>query len=218
MLGIAERRVPRKRRRQIVGIDRLPAIFVINLARRTDRMRRFDEQIARLGIVNAVRFEAVEHANPILGCALSHIACLRWMLSSGWRWVMVCEDDLRFTVGREALDALVDAFLDDPRAEVACFQYSHRAVERHSLLYLRATATETRACYLVKETIARDLIEVWEHGAAALASGGDRHTFSGDRIWRRLQQDRVFVIPIVRAGRQMPGYSDLWQCHVEPIY
>ena len=201
-----------------MGIDRLPAILVINLARRVDRMRHFEEEVVRLRINNVTRIEAVEHAIPILGCTRSHVACFRLMLDNGWPCMMVCEDDLRFTVGRDELDALVEAFLDDPTAEVACLAYSHREVERHSLLFLRATATQTAACYIVKATIAQDLLELWEEGAARLAAGADRHTFGVDRIWERLQRSHVFLIPIVRAGRQEPGYSDIWQQYVEPIY
>lgn len=181
-------------------------------------MRKFEREVARLEIGNVSRIEAVDDAIPIRGCTLSHVTCLRLLLEHEWPCVMVCEDDLRFTVGRDELDALVDAFLDDPAAEVACLAYSHREVERHSVLYLRATATQTAACYLVKSTIAAELVDLWEEGAAALAAGGDRHTYGIDRVWERLQRERVFVIPIVRAGRQAAGYSDVWQHFVDPVY
>ena len=85
---------------------------------------------------------------------------------------MVCEDDARFVVNRQQLDVLVEDFLSDAEAEVACLAYWHREVERHDALYLRTTRSFTTACYLVKASIAADLYTVWEEGARQLGNGG----------------------------------------------
>jgi hypothetical protein len=124
---------------------------------------------------------------------------------------MICEDDVEFLLGREKLDALVDAFLDDERAEAACLAYHHVSPPtRYNRLFARAPApTLTTTCYMVKRSIAADLAACFEEGAKALAEGGDRMVFGLDLMWARLQRSRTFLIPIQRAARQRDGYSDI---------
>jgi glycosyl transferase family 25 len=191
------------------GIERLPAIMFINLERRADRLEAFTREASRLQLNRIDRFEAIDDPNGALGCSLSHAGCLRRMIERGWEAVMICEDDVVFTLDRDELDVLVDAFLADERAEVACFAHYHQRVVPHSALFLRALSTQTMACYLVKSTIAQDLLAVIEDGIEGLRSGGSPLVYCCDMVWKQLQTSRVFVVPIVRAARQAPGFSDL---------
>ena len=198
-------------RRDLVGVDRLDAVIVINLADRPERLRGFEEEMARLGIPNYTRFEAIRDVPGILGCTRSHAECLRQMVESGWTCALFCEDDARFHVSRRELDVLVEAFLADPRAEVACLAYNHcEAPSWYNPLFVRAPRdTRSASCYLVKASIAPDLAALFTEGAEQLASGGDRSAFGIDRIWGRLIASRVFLLPIRRAAFQEPGYSDV---------
>jgi glycosyl transferase, family 25 len=215
-LAVAVAGQRRRRGSQARGVERLSRVLVINLASRRERLSGFEREMQRLGVENFVRFDAISDASGILGCTLSHAAVMRKMIEFGWTSAMICEDDARFTVDRDALDILVDAFLDDDQAEAACLAYWHREALPHSLLYLQTTRSFTTACYLVKASIALDLAAAWEEGARMLARGGDREVYGLDHIWNPLQRTRVFLIPIIRAVRQEPGYSDIWQEYVEP--
>ena len=198
------------------GIDRLDEIIVINLATRPDRLSEFVREMERLRFTNYSRFEAISDESGILGCTKSHAECLRQMLERSDRCIMICEDDARFLVSRGQLDVLVDAFLDDPRAEVACLAYHYWGTPKpHNLLFLRAPDdTQTTACYLVKSSIADAMLTTFEEGIAQLAAGGDRLLYGLDMIWFRLQRSRVFLIPVKRAVRQADGYSDVEKRHV----
>jgi hypothetical protein len=190
-------------------MDRLPAVVVINLRSRADRLASFTAEIERLRIEGVIRFDAIRDSVGILGCTRSHAECARMMIERGWEFMMVCEDDARFRVDRAQLDLLVEAFLEDPSAEVACLGYAHRVVEPHNWLFVRALETHTTPCYVMKATIVRDLLDLWQEGIEQLERGGDRHLYGVDQIWKRLQRDRVFVIPIKRAVYQEEGYSDV---------
>lgn len=122
---------------------------------------------------------------------------------------MICEDDARFGADRRELDLLVDRFLADERAEVLCLGFRPEAVEPYDLLFLRATATTTAPCYVVKRSIADDLVALWDEGIEELGAGGDRRLYGIDQIWKRLQGERVFLIPIRRAAYQQSGWSDI---------
>ena len=216
--AVLARRVRQLRRKSPPkGVQRLDAVFVINLARRTDRLTRFEAEMQSLKVDGYLRFEAIEDDFGILGCTRSHAGVLRSMLGRSWSCIMICEDDAEFLVSRDELDVLVDAFLDDDDAEVACLAYHHlRRPARHNALFVRAPEpTTTAACYLVKRSIAADLLNCYDTGARELANGGDRMVFGNDAIWSRLQRTRVFLIPIKRAVRQASGYSDVERAVVD---
>jgi hypothetical protein len=203
------------RREGPVGVDRLARVTVINLDARPDRLATFRGEMGRLGIEGVERFEAIRHENGLLGCGLSHAECLRQMIAGSWDSMMVCEDDARFLVNRRALDVMLDDFLDDPKAEVACLAYYVWASRPHDSLFLRGLRIQTTACYVVKATIAEELLEVWEAGIEALAAGGSRKYYGCDKVWMPLQRQRVFLVPMVRAVRQESGYSDIVGAVVE---
>jgi GR25 family glycosyltransferase involved in LPS biosynthesis len=74
-------------------------IFVINLARRTDRWAQFEAEMLCLGIENYIRFEAHEGVvdgkpHGHFGCTASHRALLEIIAFHTWRNVLVFEDDV----------------------------------------------------------------------------------------------------------------------------
>jgi glycosyl transferase family 25 len=193
------------------GLARIDAIFVINLAKRADRLAGFSHEMRRLALAGVRRVEGVRHERPSVGCARSHLACLEEMVAHGYASAMICEDDARFLAGRAELDVLVDRFLDDDDAEVACFAYNQFRVRPHDALFLRATDTQTTACYVVKASIAPALAAAWQHAAREATADADAGASTLDIAWKQLQKERTFVIPVRRAARQEHGFSDIEQ-------
>jgi glycosyl transferase, family 25 len=196
------------------GVDLLGGIFVLNMAHRPERLRAFSAEARRLKLAYE-RIEAVADENGIVGCTLSHAAMLRLMLERGWKAAMICEDDVRFLISRRELDVLVASFLADKQAEVACLAFNLlRPPKAHNSLYFRAFDTQTTACYIMKGSIAAELAELFEEGARHMRDGGDRMVYGLDLIWKRLQPERVFLVPMVRAAIQEDGWSDIEKRHV----
>jgi glycosyl transferase, family 25 len=192
------------------GVDRLGRVVVINLRERADRMREFQAEAERMQL-DVERFDAIKKEDGILGCTLSHMVCLQQMLDDSLESMLVCEDDARFTVSRRELDVLVDVFLRDARADVAClaFRSTHGRLQPYSSLYLRGYGIATTACYLVKPAAARDLVEMWDESVDHLVRGADPREYRSDAVWKHLQERRVFLVPVKRAVRQRWGFSDI---------
>ncbi|HZT15350.1 MAG TPA: glycosyltransferase family 25 protein [Gaiellaceae bacterium] len=197
------------------GLARLSGARVINLRSRPDRLETVKAELARIRLDEVDVFEGIAHENGLLGCGLSHRACLEQMVERGWESMLVCEDDVQFLLDRRHLDVLVDAFLDDPAADVANLAYFTWSSRPYSRLYLRGLSVQTASCYVVKRRIAEPLLALWADSLVRLAAGGDRGRFAHDRVWADLQQRHVFLIPCVRAARQRSAYSDIQQRVVE---
>ena len=211
--GVARRRL-RGGSSTRTGVGRLDAVTVINLATRPQRLASFEGEMSRLGIRDVTRFDAIAEPDGMLGCARSHAACVERMVAESWSAAMICEDDALFRISRARLDLLVDAFLDDPRAEVACLAYSHLEVEPYSSLFMRSTSTRGTACYILKASIAPDLLALSTEGIGRMERGDVARGNRFDRIWEHLQRERIFLVPIERAAYQGPGYSDIQERHV----
>jgi hypothetical protein len=70
-------------------------MFVINLARRPDRMEHFNEEMKLIGVTCVERFEAID-AGPDWGnngCSASHRAVMDLIVKRGLRRAFVFEDD-----------------------------------------------------------------------------------------------------------------------------
>jgi hypothetical protein len=203
--------IPRMRMGQRAGgVARLRSIVVINLESRPDRLTSFEAEMNRLGM-HAERFNAIADSPGILGATRSHAECLKPFAEDPHGCVMVCEDDAVFKVGRLYFDYLVDCFLDDQSAEVACLAFGRGdlSLVPHSFVFMRGFKIKTAACYLAKASIIGDLRELWLEGAHELACGGDRKRWGIDMTWHSLQERRVFLVPVVRAVQQRPGHSDI---------
>lgn len=70
-------------------------IFVINLARRPDRLRHFSHEMDRIGVRNWQRFEAIDAGLDWgnNGCSASHRALMDMIVQRGLRRAFVFEDD-----------------------------------------------------------------------------------------------------------------------------
>ena len=69
--------------------------FYINLERRTDRNEDTIKELKKIGIKNPRRFNAIEHEKGIIGCAMSHIACMKEAKRLNWDYVLIFEDDVK---------------------------------------------------------------------------------------------------------------------------
>jgi len=72
-------------------------IYCINLDARPDRWREAVREFSKVGIDDRVqRIAAITHANPLEGCRLSHVECVRRAGAADAETVLIFEDDVIF--------------------------------------------------------------------------------------------------------------------------
>lgn len=76
----------------------------INLEKRKQRNAECITELKKLGIKKPNRFNAIEHEIPLVGCALSHIACLEKAKENGWNYVIIFEDDIKIESKKKCIE------------------------------------------------------------------------------------------------------------------
>lgn len=187
------------------------SIVYINLAKRSDRDRQIRAEFDRLGLTDVQRFEAIEHANGGLGCALSHKACLTRASENLGPVTIVCEDDVEFLASRETIEALIDEFRLDSRLDVLCL--GNAPVEplvKVSETLSIGNAIQTTSCYVLKATSVPVIANSASKSAARLRAGKSYERNALDQIWKKEQQGRLFfAVPNEQVARQRPSFSDI---------
>jgi hypothetical protein len=76
----------------------IDAVLYINLDERKDRHKEINEEMSRIGISESkiYRVSAVKRKWGALGCSLSHMACMDFIMQYKWNNVLILEDDAGF--------------------------------------------------------------------------------------------------------------------------
>lgn len=193
----------------VVALSEIPVYF-INLATRPDRLRETLDEFRRIGISDAVRFEAVTDVVGARGCALSHEKLIT-QISGKHDFAMICEDDVEFILAVDEIKSLVNDFLQNPTMDVLCLAYNLRS-PRFRLRGRLAIASDifSTSCYIVKRSAFDALAKVCGESASRLGKGESGETAALDVLWTRLQKGRlIFAVPRKRAARQRASFSDI---------
>jgi GR25 family glycosyltransferase involved in LPS biosynthesis len=69
--------------------------FYINLENRKEKDLITRQELKKLGIKKPNRFNAIKHEIPLVGCAMSHMACIEKAKELNWDYVIIFEDDIK---------------------------------------------------------------------------------------------------------------------------
>jgi len=148
--------------------------------------------------------------------------------------ILICEDDVEFLCSKNELDTHIDDFLKDHQAEALCLGYSSRTHYPYNALFLKTTDNQTRTAYIIKRSLAADLLDLWRQLYILRISENYKKTpnwyltlfsdlplttfpediYRGDQCWKILQNCRRFLIPKKPLAKQRPSYSDIECKHV----
>jgi len=124
--------------------------FYINLEHRKERDLITRQELKKLGIKKPNRFNAIKHEIPLVGCAMSHVACIQKAKELGWDYVIMFEDDIKI----EGKNSLIEKFnkyinYDFDVLYLGCWNYlKPKQVEKDLAKVVRAVCNHA---YIVKQ-------------------------------------------------------------------
>jgi glycosyl transferase family 25 len=190
-------------------LDYIPVIY-INLINRTDRKDHVEKELKKIGVNDALRFNAVKLDNGALGCSMSHLKCIELAKKNNYDYVFVCEDDIEF-LNPELFLTQLKKFLDLHK------KWDMALVAGNNMLpYLPVDDTcikifncQTTTGYIVKKHYYDKLINNYKNGIEKLMRNPDSNEYKIDKFWGSIQRmdDWYLIIPLTIVQRE--DYSDI---------
>ena len=196
-----------------------PVVFVLNLDRRTDRLREFQERWAGTTI-QAYRVAARPHSRVgslrLNGCALSHLAVILAMERYGWPYVIVLEDDADPTPAWPALLPGILDYVAERGGEVGWINLAPTFVDGPLEPEKRGLLWRVRGGFLVSQGCIYGRVMI---GAAHAFlrefayAGRSGPSIINDAAWGRfrvgLKGSRDLLVPAAVMTTQRPSFSDI---------
>lgn len=206
----------------------------INLDRREDRKKEFEEQMKRANI-EVERFSAVSNLHPDVGCGTSHVTVLKQAI--GRKNVLIFEDDFNFDDNIDKVNQCLSQFFrytdnksdsgdadnssstgnsistgnsgDSGNWDVLMLHATFVTSYTNNDGILRISGAQSGACYLVNGHYIEKLALHIEEGVKKLAETGEHWKYMNDVYWKLLQvTDRWYAFEH-NIGYQRKSYSDL---------
>lgn len=193
-------------------------ILCINLEHRTDRLEETAKEFKKLGYTFE-RVAAIYEKKKGLGCALSHIKCLKIAKEKNYKTCMVCEDDVKFEIDKHNFELIVNNFINSD-ADVIVLIGNHYTgysmgeyIINYNDYFYQTRDTQTTTCYLVKNTYYDKLLKNFDESATLLAENYPENNYCErtiDSVWKKLQKhDGLWICPKIYCGAQRESYSDI---------
>lgn len=184
----------------------------INLETRTDRLSHVQSELAKIGITNAERFNAIRTKSGAIGCTLSHIRCLELAKERGYEQVFICEDDITFLDPRRLLINL-DQFANNEEINWDMCLIGANNVPPYQTVTdycIRVFYAQTTTGYIVKRHYYDTLIENFKQSAQKLIQNPtDVKKYALDIYWKQLQKQDFWYMITPATVTQYSNFSDI---------
>ncbi len=200
-------------------MEQIDKIVYINLEHRIDRKQLIEDELKNFGFPmdKVLRFNAIKHNNPALGCTKSHYEVLKMAKENNWKNVLILEDDFKMVVSKEELNESLNYFFNiqfEKLWDVLMFAYnigfSHNKVENYNddKIIGRIRFAQTASAYFVNANYFDKILSHMEEGIKLFEQTG-RDCYMNDVYWRFLQEKDEWFYFKKRISIQRESYSDL---------
>ena len=185
-------------------------IYYINLDRRIDRKYHIENQLKLLNW-NGKRFSAIQHSFGTLGCALSHLALLKYARANNLSHILIMEDDVTFlepTVFLNSLNKFLETHKEfDVLLLAGNNMGDYKRIDEHCV---KVSHCKTTTAYLVKRHYYDTLINNYENGINLLQLyPNQKYKYSIDEYWCSLQMIHNWFLLTPLTVIQLPNMSDI---------
>ena len=198
--------------------------FYINLDRRQDRKRDFENEFLKFDMPIPERYSAHSNfENGCLGCTLSHLNVLKLARARKMDYVILFEDDFQFVASKEEYVKILNNL--PPDFDVVML--SHNVIQKgndYNSLFGFCKEVQTASGYIVHSRFYDALIERVEEGFHLFLDcfekglypiGADFFPYINDQYWKKLQPESKWYYCLKRVGIQRSSYSDNFKQFVD---
>lgn len=187
----------------------IPTVY-INLTCRPDRNDATFKELAKVGITNPERCNAVSLENGALGCSMSHLKCVELAKKRDYEAIFICEDDIEF-LDAELFLKQIGTFLASPiKWDVIIVSGNNMIPFKHvNNTCIQVFNCQTTTGYIVKKHYYDTLIANYKTGIQHLLKDPTKSEFKIDKYWFSLQKKDSWYLIIPLSVVQREDYSDI---------
>ena len=183
--------------------------YYINLEERVTRRKQCEKQLKSIGIHKPKRFNAIKNEIGLIGCAQSHIECLKIARDENWPYICIFEDDLLFTEHNKVKE-MVHKYIDHDYDVL----YIGAWIRKYSSINEELVRVINGCCfhaYIVKSHYYEILLDNLNEGLQKKRINPENMSYNNDEYIGTLQlRDNWLCFNPVLAT-QRDGYSDNFQ-------
>jgi glycosyl transferase family 25 len=200
-------------------MSNIDAILYINLDHRVDRKEHILNEINKLGKDASYvhRIDAIKNSNGALGCSLSHIKALQYVLEHPeWKNVIVLEDDFTFhSSDTSEIVKSIDELCNHSAFDVCQLSYNPigkfvDTIQPHPRIK-KIVKAQTSAGYLITKTYIPTLIQNLIESSNVMRTKGKCSSNCLDVYRGSLQSRDNWLCTFPAIGYQYANYSDIEQ-------
>jgi GR25 family glycosyltransferase involved in LPS biosynthesis len=194
-------------------------IYYINLDSRTDRRSSIEKQLSKYNI-SYNRFEAIQHVNGLMGCAMSHIEALR-KCNSELEYNIILEDDFLILDDGNFKSFLqdFDSIKNNPDWDIIVLTPSGKTISGNETLeksgFKRIINNQTATGYIIKKHMIPLIIDCFRESLEGFFKyPNDPNKYALDQYWKIIQPKYNFYYYSKIFAGQLVGYSDIENRHI----
>jgi GR25 family glycosyltransferase involved in LPS biosynthesis len=184
----------------------------INLETRKDRLEHVKQELAKIGVNNPERFNAIRLKSGAIGCSMSHIKCIELAKSRGYEQVFICEDDITFTNPTLLIENLTKFAKNEDINWDMCLIGANNVPPFMKVTdyCIRVFYAQTTTGYIIKKHYYDTLIKNIKEGLHLLMKSPNMgQLYAIDMYWKRLQLQDWWYMIIPPTVKQYENYSDI---------
>lgn len=176
-------------------------ILYINLEKRKDRKEYMEKQLKNY---NFERVNAIENENGYIGCAESHIKCLKLAIERNYEEVIILEDDFMFLNDNNFNDMKIPEFDFD----ILLFCNRIKKCEKIDETFNNVIECSWTSGHLIKSKLYKPLIDNLYEGIQLIKKNND-FSYHLDIYWNKLWKEYKCISYNFNFSTQKEGYSDI---------
>jgi hypothetical protein len=192
-------------------------IWYINLEEREDRRRELEAEFEKAGFKaeeHYTRFNAVRHPFGAIGCAKSHIECLKLALESRVDYAVIIEDDFVWKEDPKYVKQKMEMVMNKYDFDVfllaaSMYGFNAQRMDPRNKFIHKVITAQTTTGYIIARKYIPKLLQNFEEAVRILEETRQKPLGAIDVTWKKLQQQDRWLMYIPGFAKQSAGFSDI---------